>query len=144
MDTLQCAVVLAKLEIFKETLHRRRAVGLRYGRLLAATEIGLPVVRPDRSTVFGQYTVRIPHRDEVHSSMTEEGICTAVHYRVPLHKQPAYEQFSRSSLFPRSDEAAREVLSLPFHAYMSAEDCEMVVDRLSTALVSARTACRRL
>ena len=91
MDTLQCAVVLAKLERFEWELQRRRALGARYGQLLvAAARRAALAVRPDRDCVWAQYTVFVDDRPHVQAALTAAGVPTAVHYPKPLHRQTAY------------------------------------------------------
>ena len=88
MDTLQCAIVLAKLERFDWEIEQRLKIGAGYNELLAGK---VPVVtqRPDRTSVFAQYTVFVQNCEEVQERLKATGIPTAVHYPVPLHKQPA-------------------------------------------------------
>ncbi len=90
MDTLQCAIVLAKLERFAWELERRQVIGARYAELLAAAGIECVAVRPDRDSVLAQYTVFVDDRARVQAALVEHGIPTAVHYPKPLHHQPAY------------------------------------------------------
>ena len=90
MDTLQCAIVLAKLERFEWELQRRRDLGGRYAELLAGSGIELLNVRPDRDCVWAQYTVFVDDRERAQATLQERGFPTAVHYPVPLHHQPVY------------------------------------------------------
>ena len=95
MDTLQCAVVLAKLERFEWELERRIAIGKSYLARLAACEVATPVrVKQDRDSVWGQFTVLVEDRSAVKSRLESAGIPTAIHYPIPLHRQPAYESTS--------------------------------------------------
>ena len=116
MDTLQCAVVLAKLERFEWELQRRRELGVRYRALLADCGVKLLTVRPDRDCVWGQYTVFVDDRARVQALLTQRGVPTAVHYPRPLHHQPAYASHCCPSCCPRSVRAAERVLSLPMSA----------------------------
>ena len=98
MDTLQCAVVLAKLERFEWELEQRRALGARYAALLADLP-GLTrlAVRPDRDCVWAQYTVFVERRADLQAALQARGIPTAVHYPKPVHHQPAYaDQIGRA------------------------------------------------
>jgi len=128
MDSLQCAVVLAKLERFEWELERRIALARRYDKLL---ERFRPIrVKPDRTSVFAQYTLRTPERDRIQQALKEKGIPTAVHYPQSLHQQPAYAPAYRGLSFPLSEKLAREVISLP----MSADLAEADQDRIAAAL----------
>ena len=134
MDTLQCAVVLAKLERFEWELQRRREIGTRYLALLNDAGIGLPSVHADRVSVWAQFTVFVQQRDVVQAVLREHGIPTAVHYPSPLHRQDAYAEFCCSECCPLSIRAGRTVLSLPISADLSAAQQDRVVAGLSVAL----------
>jgi UDP-2-acetamido-2-deoxy-ribo-hexuluronate aminotransferase len=134
MDTLQCAVVLAKLERFDWEIAQRLAHGARYHRLLAGLEgVGLLEVRDDSSCVWAQYTVFVDERDRVQAHLRSMGVPTAVHYPKPLHHQPAYRQNGQSERFPNSVEAARRVMSLPMSADLLEADQDAVVRHLRDA-----------
>jgi len=139
MDTLQCAVVLAKLPRFGWEIERRQALGARYGRLIQAS--GAPVqllaVRPDRDCVWAQYTVMVDHRAAVMAALQAAGIPTAVHYPKPLHHQPAYAADCCPECNPHSIAAAGRVLSLPMSADLSEADQDSVVAALVAACRSA-------
>jgi len=141
MDTLQCAVVLAKLERFEWELRRRAELGERYGRLIR--ESGIPVasmtIGPAHDCVWAQYTVLVDQRPAVQHELQSAGIPTAVHYPKPLHHQPAYASGQNPAACPRSVEAANRVLSLPMSADLNDEDQARVV----AALVMAHDAVRQ-
>jgi len=132
MDTLQCAIVLAKLERFDWELQRRREIGARYHTLLAGSGVGLLTVRPDRDCVWGQYTVFVDDRPAVQAALQAQGIPTAVHYPTPLHHQLAYAAYCCPECCPESQRAAARVLSLPMSADLTAADQDRVVAALST------------
>jgi UDP-2-acetamido-2-deoxy-ribo-hexuluronate aminotransferase len=139
MDTLQCAVVLAKLERFEWELGRRQALAARYDALLAPLPLaGRVTVRPDRDSVFAQYTVRVIDRERVAAALKAEGVPTAVHYPRGLRRQPAYARYAshqgRALACPHSDRAAEQVLSLPMSADLSEADQDRVVAALARAL----------
>jgi UDP-2-acetamido-2-deoxy-ribo-hexuluronate aminotransferase len=135
MDTLQCAIVLAKLERFDWELQRRAELGARYHRLLA----GVPgvrrlAVRPDRDCVWGQYTVFVDQRAAVQAALKEAGIPTAVHYPTPLHHQPAYAAHCCPECCPVSLDVAAQVLSLPMSADLNEADQDRVIAALARAV----------
>lgn len=142
MDTLQCAIVLAKLERFEWEIQRRLALGDRYARLI--DQRGLPLqrlaVRPDRDCVWAQYTVLVDERPRVQQALQAAGIPTAVHYPKPLHHQPAYAAGQDPASCPHSVRAAQRVLSLPMSADLSEADQDRIVDALAAALTSSATA----
>ena len=133
MDTLQCAVVLAKLGRLDWELQRRHEIGAAYHRRLADLNLRTLTVRPDRDSVWGQYTVRVADRPAVQAALTAAGVPTAVHYPKPLHRQPAYARYGDPDGCPASLAAAAEVMSLP----MSADLTSIQVDRVVAALTDA-------
>ena len=134
MDTLQCAVVLAKLGRLDWELQRRREIGATYHQRLAGLNLTTLSVRPDRDSVWGQYTVRVPNRAHVQAVLAEAGVPTAVHYPKPLHRQPAYAKYGDPDSCPLSLVAAAEVMSLPMSADLSDTDLDRVVDALAAAV----------
>jgi UDP-2-acetamido-2-deoxy-ribo-hexuluronate aminotransferase len=130
MDTLQCAIVLAKLERFGWEVERRRELGARYGELLKGSGVELLAVRPDRDCVWAQYTVFVDERARLQGALQAQGIPTAVHYPKPLHRQPAYERYGRDAACPNSDRAALRVMSLPMSADLTPAQQDGVVAHL--------------
>ena len=131
MDTLQCAVVLAKLERFDWEIERRLALGDRYGRLIrdSGAPVQLLAVRPDRNCVWAQYD-----RPAVQAALQAAGIPTAVHYPKPLHHQPAYAAYCCPDCMPHSIRAGQRVMSLPMSADLTEADQDRVVAALLGAL----------
>lgn len=139
MDTLQCAVVLAKLERFAWEIAQRHALGDRYAGLLAGIDgVTRLAVRDDRDCVWAQYTVFVDEREALQRALKAQGIPTAVHYPKPIHHQAAYARFAAPDACPHSIAAARRVLSLP----MSADLSHAQQDRIVAALRDAAAAVR--
>ena len=139
MDTLQCAVVLAKLPRFDWEIARRQALAQRYGRLIRASgaPVRTPALRPDRDSVWAQYTVLLDHRPAVQQALQAAGVPTAVHYPLPLHHQPAYADGCCPDCNPHSIRASQRVLSLPMSADLSDADQDRVVAALAQACAAA-------
>ena len=118
MDTLQCAIVLAKLEQFDWEVAKRIEIGAFYNATL--TELGITTVcqRADRSSVFAQYTVLVDNREAVQGKLKDVGIPTAVHYPIPLNLQPAYAHLCCPDCTPNASHAAKQVMSLAMHPYL--------------------------
>lgn len=134
MDTLQCAIVLGKLERFGWEVERRLAIGARYNQLLQDV---VPVVaqRADRSSVFAQYTVFVDRRDAVQSALKVAGVPTAVHYPIPLHRQSAYQASCRiSGDMSNCECVAAQVMSLPMSPDLSVSDQDRIVAALRMAV----------
>ncbi len=109
LDTLQAAVLLAKLPHYADELKARQAVADKYSELLA-TKLVTPVVKGDRSSVWAQYTVRVQNRDQVQQSLMAAGVPTAVHYPMPLNQQECFAYLGLTAdQFPHSQQAAKEV-----------------------------------
>lgn len=118
LDSLQAAILLAKMELFPGEVQARSRIGARYTELLAGS-VGVPHVESHNTSVYAQYTVRVPRREAFQAALREQGVPTAVHYPTPLHLQPAfaYLRVPRGAL-PVAERAAAEVVSLPMHPYL--------------------------
>ncbi len=136
MDTMQCAVLLAKLERFEWEVAQRQAVGQRYIELLAQLPgVTPPMVRADRTCVWGQFTIQVADREAVLGRLEKAGIPTAVHYPVPLHRQPAYQGLCRiAGGLAVSEAAANRVLSLPMHPYLDQATQDAIVRAVAAAV----------
>lgn len=129
LDTLQAAILLPKLEIFEEEIALRQQVADNYDRLLAEAGIETtPFIEPHNICAYAQYTVRVQDRDAVQARLKEAGVPTAVHYPIPLNKQPAVAD--AAAQLPVGDEVAGQVMSLPMHPYLALADQEAIVAAL--------------
>lgn len=129
LDTLQAAILLPKLEIFAEELVLRQQVAERYNRLL--NEAGIlttPFIEAHNTSAYAQYTIQVENREQVQAKLQEAGVPTAVHYPIPLNKQPAVADAAVS--LPVGDAVAEKVMSLPMHPYMQEEAVGKVVEAL--------------
>ena len=140
MDTLQCAVVLAKLERFDWEIERRVEIGKRYSDMFAAIPVPARVVttRPDRTNVHAQYTLAVPARADLQAGLTAAGIPTAVHYPVPMHLQPAYAHLCDADACPVAVKLATEVISLPMHADLDLSTQERIAQTVIALLSQTR------
>ncbi|QJE02875.1 DegT/DnrJ/EryC1/StrS family aminotransferase [Massilia forsythiae] len=139
MDTLQCAIVLAKLPLFEWELHQRRRAAATYDALLG-TRVRRVARRADRSSVHAQYTVLVERREALQQALQAAGIPTAVHYPVPVHRQPAYAALSGGDPCPAACTLAGTVMSLPMGPYLTDEDIGAVCAALLDCVGEARTA----
>lgn len=131
MDTLQCAIVLAKLERFEWEVEQRLALGQRYNQLMDEAGIRRVQQRDDRTSVFAQYTVLVENRGEVETRLREAGIPTAVHYPVPLNEQPAYkEREAGGAETSIARQTAEWVLSLPMSSELSEHQQNRILDSI--------------
>jgi dTDP-4-amino-4,6-dideoxygalactose transaminase len=137
LDTIQAAVLLAKLPLLAEELAARRRVAARYARDLAGIPgLTLPAVRPGRSSVWAQYCIRLDNgrRDQVAASLQERGIPVNIYYPAPLHMLGAFRDLGYAPQdMPRALAASRSVLALPFHPYMEDGDVAAVAGAVREA-----------
>ena len=136
LDTLQAAVVLAKLPYLDGWTAARQHNAARYQALftqagLASAPVGLPRPARDRH-VYNQYVIRVPRRDALKDFLETAGVGTEVYYPVPMHLQECFSYLGhRAGAFPESERAARETLALPVHPSLSGDQLEYVVDRVA-------------
>ncbi|WP_374498586.1 DegT/DnrJ/EryC1/StrS family aminotransferase [Zoogloea sp.] len=133
MDTIQCAVVLAKMERFEWEVQQRLEIGRRYNEIFDHVNVKRVTQRNDRTSVFAQYTVLIDNREAIQSKLSSAGIPTAVHYPIPLNEQPAYKHLCCSDCTPISRDIAKRVMSLPMSADMDETTILLVAKSLSDA-----------
>ena len=131
LDTLQAAVLHAKLPYLDQWSAARREHAAWYDRRFAALEeAGLlrrPRILPENDSVYNQYTLRVKERDRLREYLAAEGIGSAVYYPLPLHMQPCFQYLGyREGDFPESERASREVLSIPVYPELAAEEREHV------------------
>jgi len=137
LDTLQAAVLLAKLDIFDDEVEARARIGARYNELLEGI-VQTPWIDSHNTSVYAQYTIQVDDRDRVQAHLKEAGIPTAVHYPVPLHMQPAFSGmgYGEGSL-PIAEQAAGRVMSLPMHPYLQEHELERISGQVHAALEAA-------
>jgi dTDP-4-amino-4,6-dideoxygalactose transaminase len=122
LDTIQAAVLIEKLKIFRSEIAERQAIARRYAERLADVAI-VPQVPDGLTSVWAQYTIRVGdgRRDRLAATLNAQGIPTAIYYLKPLHRQDAYRHFPvADGGLPVSERLANEVISLPMHAYLDA------------------------
>jgi UDP-2-acetamido-2-deoxy-ribo-hexuluronate aminotransferase len=126
-DSVQAAVLLAKLPHFDWELGQREEIGARYSAALQDC-CTVPAVAAGNTHVFAQYTIRVPERDKVAARLKALGIPTAVYYPKCLHEQPVFAALGYHwGDFPQSEKASREVLSLPMHPFLGPKDQEQII-----------------
>ncbi len=133
MDTLQCAIVLAKLEEFEWEVEKRLEIGARYNRFFDEAGIRRVQQRADRTSVFAQYTIFVDDREAVCEKLKQAGIPTAVHYPIPLNEQVAYKGLCNDTPTPIAHEVSQHVLSLPMHPYLGDNVQSIIVAELISA-----------
>ena len=136
MDTLQAAVLHAKLDIFDDELQNRARAAERYSSLLKASEaagkLQLPQLQPHNFSSWAQYTIEVNDRNHVQTELAKKGIPTSVHYPIPVYEQPALDEAVAHC--PNTERAAQRVLSLPMHPYLHTETQEFIAKNLIEAI----------
>lgn len=137
MDTIQAAILLAKLEIFPEEVEARKRIGKKYTDKINGinNEIIVPFIEDFNTSVFAQYSIQVDMRDKVINYLDEVKIPTAVHYPVPIHAQPAFSKRINSNIcLGNSELISKKILSLPMHPYLTDKEQQQVVVALSDSI----------
>jgi UDP-2-acetamido-2-deoxy-ribo-hexuluronate aminotransferase len=135
LDSLQAAVLLAKLAIFPDEVAARGRLGANYSALLSQAACITPHIAPHNTSVYAQYTIRVGDRERLVKHLEKAGIPTAVHYPVPLHLQPVFAAVGPpAGELPAAESAAREVVSLPMHPYLTDDEQTRVARAVIEAL----------
>jgi UDP-2-acetamido-2-deoxy-ribo-hexuluronate aminotransferase len=133
LDTLQAAILLPKLDLLGEEVQSRNKVAENYTRLLNEAGIDTtPFVKDHNVSAWAQYTIRVDSRETVQTKLKGAGIPTAVHYPIPLNKQPAVAD--DEAQLPVGNAMAQAVMSLPMHPYMATLNQGRVVETLLDAI----------
>ena len=132
LDTLQAAVLLAKLDVFGDELARRRVIAQRYTAGLADA-VNVPVVPAGYESAFALYTIRVAGRDAVRDKLSGMGVGTGLFYRLALHQHPAFKDYDGRRLSV-SETLANEVLSLPIHPDLTDGEVDRVIAAVRAAI----------
>ncbi len=134
LDTIQAAILLAKLPHYAKEIEGRNRVAQAYTEQLNST-VQTPNVKTDRTSVWAQYTVRLQNREQVQEKLKEQGIPTAVHYPMPLHMQECFQYLGlKQGDFPISEQAAQQVMSLPMNPFLTEEEIAYIVNALKKSI----------
>lgn len=134
LDTIQAAIVLAKLPHFDWEVEQRNRIGALYSSLLGDSCV-TPTILDGNTHVYAQYTIRVPDRNLLAQHLKDDGIPTAVYYPKCLHEQPVYASLGyRYGEFPASEQASREVISLPMHPYLENAEVEQIASACRKAI----------
>jgi len=131
LDSIQCAILLAKLAVFPGEVERRAQIAQRYDRLLAGV-VRTPVVRAPATSVYAQYTIEVDDRDAVRARLKAAGVATGVYYPTTLNREGPYRD--ERARVPHAERAAARVLALPFDAYLTPERQDAIVEQVRRAV----------
>lgn len=142
LDTLQAAILLPKLAILDEEMVLRNQIASQYIELLTyhsaqseagsqnpSTAIVTPYIEPYNTSAWAQFTIQVDNRDQLQAKLKEQGIPTAIHYPIPLNRQPAVAD--ANAQLPIGDSIAEKVMSVPMHPYLTAKELEFIVQSLA-------------
>ena len=133
LDSMQAAIVMAKMAIFDEEILKRQAVAEAYNARLDRDDITLPEVAPHNTSVYAQYTILCENRDSVQSALKKAEIPAVPYYAVPLHLQPVFNDLGYvKGDFPVTEMVSDRCLSLPMNPYLSEEE----IDRVCQAVLN--------
>ena len=133
LDSIQAAIVMAKMEIFDEEISKREAVAEAYNARLDRDDITLPEVAPHNTSVYAQYTILCEDRDSVQSALKKAEIPAVPYYAVPLHLQPVFNDLGYvKGDFSVTEMVSDRCLSLPMNPYLSEEE----IDRVCQAVLN--------
>ncbi|MGH7211523.1 MAG: DegT/DnrJ/EryC1/StrS family aminotransferase, partial [Acetobacteraceae bacterium] len=136
LDTLQAAVLLAKLDVFADDLAARTRIAALYDRRLG-NRVAVPARVPDSSSAWAIYAILLRdagQRASVQAALRAEGVPTAIYYPKPLHRQPAYRGHHDGAALPVSEAVSDRILALPIYPDLAEADAERVCDALLSAL----------
>ena len=123
------------MEIFEEEVRLRASVGEKYTERLKDANVITPYIEPHNTSVYAQYTIRVERRDELRAQLQEAGIPTAVHYPLPLNRQPMFAYLGKANKhLPNAEDIAEHVLSLPMSAWMENRMIDLIVTIINEAL----------
>ena len=132
LDSLQAAILRVKLKHLEEEIERRRELAAAYDEVLASTSITPLKVEPENQSIYAQYSVYAADgsRDDIRHKLAALGIPTAIYYPKPLHLHRAYAPYKKS--LPHSEQASKQIFSLPIHAFLTEDEKEKIIDGLKT------------
>ena len=140
IDTIQAAILLEKLKIFKSEIIKRNKIAENYKKIFKTlnTNIKLPKVLPKTRSTWAQFTIQLPegcNRDELQVKMKDKNIPTAIYYPIPIHCQVPYKSFPTSSdNLKNTNILSNNVISLPMHPYLTTKNIEYIAQSLHDIL----------
>jgi len=134
LDTIQAAILLAKLPHFSKELKDRQKVADQYTSGLSNI-LQTPVIKPNRSSAWAQYTLRVKNRDNLQLKLKENSIPTSIFYPIPLHLQQCFQYLKyKQNDFPISEKASNEVISIPMNPFLTNEQIDYIVSKIQENL----------
>ena len=139
LDTIQAAILLAKLPHYKQELKGRQQVAQHYTDALS-DDFQTPIIKSNRSSAWAQYTVKVNNRDTLQAKLKDNDIPTAVHYPMPLHLQECFQYLNyKQGAFPIAEKTSKEVMSLPINPFL----CNKEVQYIISQMICSNNQCKR-
>lgn len=126
IDTIQAGVLNVKLKYFQEEIEKRQAIAQQYSQSLK--NVIVPLVQNNSTSVWAQYCIRVPNRDEMMKKCSEKGIPTAIYYPLPLHLQEVFQYLGyKNGDFPITEKVSSEIMALPMSAFLTEEEQNYII-----------------
>lgn len=132
LDPIQCVVIKEKLKFYNEDVKERQRIGNLYNESFKGLELVVPMIKPDRESVFAQYTLAVPRRDSFVEKMQKAGVPTSIHYPYGMHEQPVYKHMNVK--LPVTEAVSRQVVSLPLYPGMPEKDIQTVIQAVKESV----------
>lgn len=134
MNAIQASMLLARLQIFPQEIQARQHIAQHYHENLVEL-VKIPYIAPDMLNIYAYYTIEVDKRNQIHQQLEQEGITTGKHYEQPLHLHPALAYLGyKEHDFPNAESAAKKVLNLPMHAYLSPDTQDEIIHAIKKAM----------
>ena len=135
LDTIQAAVLLSKMEIFKNEIDLRQQVAKRYNALLEDI-VKIPFIEDNNVSAWAQYSIQNQYRAEIISYLKEKGIPTAIYYPNPMHLLTAFKDLGyNKGDFPISEAISEKIFSLPMYPYLEEDEQEEICKSIREAIL---------
>lgn len=135
LDPIQAAALLVKLPHLDKWSRARRRNAAYYNKKFENTIVQTPYIRPDCMSIFNQYVIRVPRRDELVEYLRQKNIGSEIYYPVPMHLQKCFEYLGyKQGNLPEAEKAAKEVLALPIYPELTDPMKDCVVDAIVSFL----------
>jgi len=131
LDALQAAILRVKLPHLNEWNAKRAQLAEKYKAGITAKDVTLPQTLSGNNHIYHQFSIQVPDRDDFQEYLKEKGIPTAIHYPIPLHKQPAFKSIGRNTGVAVCDEVSEHIISLPIYPEMPESDQSLVIETIN-------------
>ena len=135
LDTIQAAILLAKLPHFNDELVNRQKNAEKFTKALSPI-LQTPILKPNRSSTWAQYTLRVKKRDNFQQDLKNRGIPSSIFYPIPLHLQECFKYlFYEKGNFPISEKYSGEVISIPMNAFITEQETNYIIQNIEQIVI---------